>query len=68
LKGNILNSTIMNFTSALMTDSMEDVNRRIKYELRVPYENLDSIYSRALLALMIGSFYDFRPQRVLVMR
>ena len=48
------------FTGALTTNAMEGGNWRIKYELRVPYENPDSIYSRALLALITDSLYNFR--------
>jgi hypothetical protein len=47
------------FTGALTTNAMEGGNWRIKYELRVPYKNLDSIYSRALLALITDSLYNF---------
>jgi hypothetical protein len=49
-----------NFTGALTTNAMEGGNGRIKYELRVPYENPDSVYSRALLTLISDSLYNFR--------
>lgn len=49
-----------NFTGALTTNSIEGGNWRIKYELRTPYSNCESITARSALICLYDSIYTFR--------
>ncbi len=48
------------FTGALTTNAMEGGNWRIKYEMRTPYFNIQSITARAILIAILDSSYNFR--------
>lgn len=48
------------FIGATTTNAMEGGNWRIKYELRVPYHNAESVFARALLIELRDSLCTFR--------
>lgn len=48
------------FIGALTTNAMEGGNWRVKYELRTPYANINSIAARAILIALMDSMYNFR--------
>lgn len=48
------------FTGAITTNAIEGGNWRIKYELRTPYSNVDSITARSVLICLYDSIYTFR--------
>lgn len=50
----------MKFVGATTTNAMEGGNWRVKYELRVPYHNAESVFARALLIELRDSLCTFR--------
>lgn len=51
------------FLGATTTNAMEGGNWRIKYELRVPYKDVESAFGRSLLIALKDSLYTFRHGR-----
>lgn len=48
------------FIGAITTNAIEGGNWRIKYELRTPYSNVESITARSVLICLYDSIYTFR--------
>jgi hypothetical protein len=48
------------FKGALTTNAIEGGNWRIRFELRTPYKNINSISARTILITIMDSVYNFR--------
>lgn len=48
------------FTGTINTNAMEGGNFRLKWNLRVPYKNIDGIFGRTILSTIYDSIYTFK--------
>jgi len=53
----------LKYVGPTTTSAIEGGNHRLKYELRVPYKDIDTICGRAILIVVRDSMYTFRHGR-----